>query len=235
MGLLLREIRMKRTLAVIAIFGSICLAGSAMAQGPGGPEGFKKKFGPGFSGANSIQKLEAQMEKLSIQIRDLDAFVKKELGGSAHEGKGHGRGHGKSAWKGYGPPHHHGRHGPHAHAMKGHWGYGPHHHGKGPGGPHGFDKEWHRGYGPPHHGKEPGGQGGFDKKASGSSAGGFEKKGFGPPPGAFDKKAFGSSAGGFEKKDSGTGAGALKAASTQERLDHIIREIGELRRALNKQ
>ena len=58
-------------------------------------------------------------------------------------------------------------------------------------------------------------------------------------PGGFEKKAFPGKGpggpGGFDKKAIGPSSGAPNAASTQERLEQIIREIGELRRALKKQ
>jgi hypothetical protein len=230
------EASMKRMLAVIAVFGSICIAGTAVAQGSGGPGGFKKKFGPDASGG-SIQRLEHQVEQLRLQILDLELYLKHGKSGWAKEGKGYGRGRSGFEKKGYGPPW--GK-GPGGFDKKGPWGYGPP--GKGPGGP-GFEKKRPKGFGPPP-GKGPGGPG-FDKKGpkgfgppSGKGPGG---PGFGPPPGAdggfgaFDKKAFNPPAGKMDKKALNPPATAPKTATTQERLDQIIREIGELRRALKKQ
>jgi hypothetical protein len=245
---------MKRMLAVIAVFGSVCLAGSAVAQGPVGGGGFKKKFGPEASGTGSIQKLERQVEALRIQIRDLEIYLKR---GAAKEGRGYGRGWGSSTRRGYGPPARGWPGASRGYDKKGPWGYGPAAGrewwkeyggkkgpwaygpppGKGPGGPGGFDKKGPKGFGPPP-GKGPAGAGGFDKKGFGPPPG----KGPGGPPGGFDKKAFGQQSGtgpggrgAFDKKAFNPPAAAPKAASTQERLDQIIREIGELRRALKNQ
>jgi hypothetical protein len=146
---------MNRMLIVVALFGALCVAGSAVAQGPGGPGGGKKKA-PSAAAAQAaaeqddVKSLEAALQKLRSQLDDVEARLKKSKAAQEPEKK--------DGFKGFGP--------------KGSQGPG----GFGPGG---ADK---KGFGPAF---APGSDGfkGFGKKGFGPGPDGFKgigKKGFGP-------------------------------------------------------
>jgi hypothetical protein len=102
---------MKRMLTVIALFAAVCVARSAVAQGPGG-FGFKKKGFPGAGEADGIRKLTAELEKLRVQLDEVERLLKKAQGTPAKETPSFGKWDGWKGfdkkgfaeWKGWGPP-----------------------------------------------------------------------------------------------------------------------------------
>ncbi len=164
---------MIRMLLVVALFGAVALAGSALAQGPGGPGGFGKKKGPpGASGSEGIRRIEDELAQIHQQLDRIEALLKE-----AHSAER------KGGWaKGWEKKGFHG--GSKGFAKRGAWARGWER--KGFGGPPGFArrggwaKGWEKkGFGPHGFAKKGFGKKAFEKKEGDRD---FEKKkAFGPP------------------------------------------------------
>jgi hypothetical protein len=196
---------MTRMFLVLALATAVSMAGTAMAQGPRGSSGFKKKGEAPAAEDEGVKKLESELNKLRTQLYELEQLVSKAKAAAAKEGQGKARG------------------GPGDSLEK--------KEGKRPGGS--FQKKEGKKAGDDLESKEPknfgpeGGPENKDRKAFGPG-GSLEKKDrkdFGPG-GDFGKK---------ERKGFGPPLGGpARPASVEERLDRILRELEAIRRDLKQ-
>jgi hypothetical protein len=79
---------MKRMFLVLFLAATVSMAGTAMAQGPRGSGGFKKKGEAPATEDGGVKKLESELDKLRRQLQELEQLLNKAKAAAAKEGQG---------------------------------------------------------------------------------------------------------------------------------------------------